>query len=338
MTISLCAALMNFLMQITHLNQERSPVPFVFRQQRHPENQRNKSASVYLAINRSCCIFLLQQSVWSSGGKGAAVQTKQLKKQSHTLGIQNDANSFAPDHSEQKKFLRLLESEWVWEQHELTGDDFLWAQHLYLLHLYVISHSSSSQTMALFLFFSSSEPWQASGRFGRGTERRRGERLYGSAALRMKFMNTGLVSCAWQVTEQRHKRAVPLHHPTSQVAEEKGCCETEQWAAGLHFCPGAISTGTNQYYISMSTLYGYNYLCDCLSCSLPFSLSHSYAHAHTLTQAFNDSYLIGKGASRRGQTWPGWCVDVHGASKCSWMVLMRVENGDIKREWVHFSL
>lgn len=27
-----------------------------------------------------------------------------------------------------------------------------------------------------------------------------------------------------------------------------------------------------------------------------------------------------------------------GASKCSRMVLMSVENGDIKREWVHFSL
>lgn len=36
--------------------------------------------------------------------------------------------------------------------------------------------------------------------------------------------------------------------------------------------------------------------------------------------------------------WPGWCVDVKGASKCSWMILMNVANGDIKRKWVHFSL
>lgn len=74
------------------------------------------------------------------------------------------------------------------------------------------------------------------------------------------------------------------------------------------------------------------------SLALWLSLFPSYTHTHTHTQAFNDSYLIGKGAWRRGQTWPGWCVNVQGASKYSWMVLMRVENGDIKREWVHFSL
>lgn len=88
-----------------------------------------------------------------------------------------------------------------------------------------------------------------------------------------------------------------MDHPGSQVGEERdrrGCWETDQWSAGLDYCPGAMVTGTNQYHISMTMLYGYNYLCDSLSCSLPVSLSH--------TQVFNDSYLIGKGALRRGQT------------------------------------
>lgn len=90
-----------------------------------------------------------------------------------------------------------------------------------------------------------------------------------------------------------------MDHPVRQVGEERdrgGCRETDQWPAGLDYCPGAMVTGTNQYYISMIVLYGYNYLGDCLSCFL------SVFRSPFLTWAFNGSYLIGKGASRRGQT------------------------------------
>lgn len=90
-----------------------------------------------------------------------------------------------------------------------------------------------------------------------------------------------------------------MDHLASQVGEETdrgGSWETDQWPAGLEYCPGAMVTGTNQYYISMIALYRYNYLGECLPCFLSVSLPLF------LTQAFNDSYLIRRGASWRGQT------------------------------------
>lgn len=114
-------------------------------------------------------------------------------------------------------------------------------------------------------------------------------------------------------------------------ADRRGCWETNQWPTRLDYCPGAMVTGTNQYYISMIAVHRY-----LVSAFLAFCLFLFHTHPHTWV--FNDGYLIGKGASRRELAWPGWCVDVQGASKCSWMALMRVANGDIKSEWVHFSL
>lgn len=114
-------------------------------------------------------------------------------------------------------------------------------------------------------------------------------------------------------------------------ADRGGCWETNQWPTRRDYCLGAMVTGTNQYYICMIALYRY-----LVTVFLAFCLSLYYTHPHTWV--FNDSYLTGKGVSRRGQAWPGWCVDVQGTSKCSWMALMRVANGDIKSKWVHFSL
>ncbi len=87
---------------------------------------------------------------------------------------------------------------------------------------------------------------------------------------------------------QRHRETcLPIccymDHPGRQMGEEgdrKGCWGTDQWPAGLDYCPGAMVTGTNQYYISMTALYGYNYLCDCLSRSLSVSLLHLHIHTH----------------------------------------------------------
>lgn len=91
MAISLCPVLMNFSMQITHLNQKWSTALFVFRQLRHQENQL--PASAFLVINHIPLLVHLCVCVWSTGWKWTAVQTKQQKKQSQIYGIQNDVNS-----------------------------------------------------------------------------------------------------------------------------------------------------------------------------------------------------------------------------------------------------
>lgn len=105
MTISLCPVLMNFSMQITHLNQKWSLVLFVFRQQRHHENPKKRTCFCLSCHQTQLCSAafhatanlqaLVSQCVCvrSVGWKGTAVQTKQLKKQSQIFGIQNDVNS-----------------------------------------------------------------------------------------------------------------------------------------------------------------------------------------------------------------------------------------------------
>lgn len=50
MTISLCPVLMNFSMQITHLNQKWSPVLFVFRQLMRQENPKKKKKTACLLL------------------------------------------------------------------------------------------------------------------------------------------------------------------------------------------------------------------------------------------------------------------------------------------------
>ena len=95
MTISLCPVLMNFSMQITHLNQKGSPVLFVVRQLRRQENQ---PPARWLHGHHLCFSFLLLQiptslreGVWSGRWGGTAVRPKQLKPQ--VFGIRNDVNA-----------------------------------------------------------------------------------------------------------------------------------------------------------------------------------------------------------------------------------------------------
>lgn len=59
MTISLCPVLMNFSMQITHLNQKWSPVLFVFRQLMRQENQKKKKTACLLLPFVSSDSFVL---------------------------------------------------------------------------------------------------------------------------------------------------------------------------------------------------------------------------------------------------------------------------------------
>lgn len=92
MTISLCPVLMNFSMQITHLNQKWSPVLFVFRCLLLPSSPSN--ALLFRCSFAAATPSILQSflSVWSGGRKDAAVRTEQLKKISQIFGIQNDVN------------------------------------------------------------------------------------------------------------------------------------------------------------------------------------------------------------------------------------------------------
>lgn len=66
-----------------------------------------------------------------------------------------------------------------------------------------------------------------------------------------------------------------VDRPACPVGEE-GDWETDQWPAGLDYCPGAMVTGTNQYYISMIALYRYS-----VATSLAFHLSGTHTHPHT---------------------------------------------------------
>ena len=100
MTISLCPVLMNFSMQITHLNPKWSPALFVFRhaQTTPPPPQKTCLFLPFVASDAwfFFCLFrssLLSVRVWSGGWKGAAVHSKQLKKRPQNFGIQNDVNS-----------------------------------------------------------------------------------------------------------------------------------------------------------------------------------------------------------------------------------------------------
>lgn len=218
--------------------------------------------------------------------------------------------------------------------HGLTGDWFLWAQHLYFLHLAVFSHSSCSLTTApsCFLFL-----WGLTGQRASVPLEEKKKR----AAKRMSQRFTAASIChpedevyevydfvlfiGYNVKCREPCLLICQKHGSYSLPRGGGDWRETEWSARLDYCPGAMVTGTNRYCISLIWIR----VGGCLS-------PHSHTHKHTWT--FNDSYLIGKGASRRGQTPPGWCVDVQGVSKCSWMALMRVANGDIKREWVHFSL
>lgn len=218
--------------------------------------------------------------------------------------------------------------------HGLTGDWFLWAQHLYFLHLAVFSHSSCSLTTApsCFLFLWGLTGQRASVPLGKKKKR---------AAKRMSQRFTAASIChpedkvyevcdfvlfiGYNVKCREPCLLICQKHGSYSLPRGGGDWRETEWSARLDYCPGAMVTGTNRYCISLIWIRVGGWLSP-----------HSHTHKHTWT--FNDSYLIGKGALRRGQTPPGWCVDVQGASKCSWMALMRVANGDIKREWVHFSL
>lgn len=185
------------------------------------------------------------------------------------------------------------------------------------------------------LVFSSFEAWQASGHLSLLEEKKK------RAAKRMSQRFTAASIChpedkvyevydfvlfiGYNVKCREPCLLICQKHGSYSLPRGGGDWRETEWSARLDYCPGAMVTGTNRYCISLIWIRVGGWLSP-----------HSHTHKHTWT--FNDSYLIGKGALRRGQTPPGWCVDVQGASKCSWMALMRVANGDIKREWVHFSL
>lgn len=139
----------------------------------------------------------LSACVWSAGWKGAAVRTKQLKKQSQIFGIQNDVNPplcFVPKMSRTEG-----ERGWVWEQTanpELSV--MIRACFFFFLLLCTWTHrglvslsstfvlASPRRIFTLFflpddrpvLVFTSSEAWQAGGRRQRGREEKRGEKSW----------------------------------------------------------------------------------------------------------------------------------------------------------------
>lgn len=290
MTISLCPVLMNFSMQITHLNQKtEAPVLFVVRQLRHQENSEKKyllppllSSSVFLL----CCLFffflLLQKPstpsflssvcVWSVDGRAQLCRPNNWRNALRYLEFKMTSthDCLVPKNPQNRGsfFFFSMCVRWVsvrtncksWAEcndsvlfffyvffffhcstaHELTGDQFLWAQHLYLLHLAVFSHSSSSLTTAPFLF---SLPLRLDRPAGvgkkkegeRGKKERRGEHepliydLHGSATLRAKFMNTfKFCAIGYRAPCKKNPQiAVPfliccsMDHPVSWVGEVK---------------------------------------------------------------------------------------------------------------------
>lgn len=210
---------MNFSMQITHLNQKWRPVLFVFRQLRHQENQK-------LLV---FCAQFLQAHPVSETMCGPLDGRGQLSRQNNWGTVSDIRNSKLRQLDAvfgSKHFFPFSKSVWVycgskqhnlsWMQcfhpmffslslcngaHGLTGDWFLWAQHLYFLHLAVFSHSSCSLTTApsCFLFL-----WGLTGQRAsvpleeKKKERRKGWardlRLHRSATRRMKFMKFMILS------------------------------------------------------------------------------------------------------------------------------------------------
>lgn len=98
----------------------------------------------------------------------------------------------------------------------------------------------------------------------RGEGERAGDlRLYGPDALGMNFTNTFRfcpLLCLPLLSSLRLQSCMQRPFQVGGGKETRGggvggvCREADQWPGGLDFHPGAMVTGTNQYYIGMIVL------------------------------------------------------------------------------------
>lgn len=190
MTISLCPVLMNFSMQITHLNPKWSPVLFVFR---HAQTKSPKKTCLFLPFVASdVCFSAPRFSVCVCGLADGRAQLSTANNwrnrlrilefkmtSTHHQKLSICATKVCESKLQQQKkdpqlsvmILPFFFSLPCSAAHEPTGDYFLRAQHLYLLHLACIFTLLFLPDDCPALVFSSSEAWQA------GRARKRGERM-----------------------------------------------------------------------------------------------------------------------------------------------------------------
>lgn len=187
--------------------------------------------------------------------------------------------------------------------HGLTGDWFLWAQHLYFLHLAVFSHSSCSLTTApsCFLFL-----WGLTGqRASVPLEKKK------RAAKRMSQRFTAASIChpedevyevydfvlfiGYNVKCREPCLLICQKHGSYSLPRGGGDWRETEWSARLDYCPGAMVTGTNRYCISLIWIR----VGGCLS-------PHSHTHKHTwilMIVIWLGKEHRGEGRPHQGDVW-----------------------------------
>lgn len=216
MTVSLCPVLMNFSMQITHLNQKWNPVLFVFRQLRHQENQPCSSHCLIINHIFLAQLFCCPKSGWT---EVHSCPDKTTKKQPQIFG-----SVFCIKYTDVSS-RTVCKNRLAYGKNKQQIQLVILPHFFYVALLYIESHGTSFFELNICTCFTSlyyhtlRPPWwlpQSCFLFlwvltgqqkstGREKERWRWcarDLLHGSAILRKNFMNTF--------------RSCPLHHLFAQ--------------------------------------------------------------------------------------------------------------------------